>query len=398
MTLVVDNSVPAAPARSYSRYARRRPARYARRRPRYNRRRRFTRRRRAFQSRRRLSRFLLGQIDPFSGQVDGAKVPDSNTYPSTAVRIEDTFAGLTTNVDGLYVAAFNPFLKNKKVVGTGATPSTWTWTADYGGGTDSTRLANMRSSFELYRTCAHGVRVTCTGAPTNVTGSLHVCVYAPSQYGSTSWNFPRSISEMLNCAFYQKFPLAALTQQGLTIVNKVLDHNAFRYVDPDSTQFNTGTSPGVSGPATYNANNGPTGVEIQTPGWATIFVVIEGGNGLTALLNVEDCMHLEATPLRDAIDTSTAPAMFSTQELEQMSHLSSQIPAAHVDSENANYQQQIIAALSSGTQAAGRRIFSGYVLPGLRSAAYYGTGYAFSRAIGLPGITTLRNRSRLVGY
>ena len=105
------------------------------------------------------------------------------------------------------------------VSGTAAGASSWTWTAAYGGTTDSSRQSSVQSNTTFIRPVAHGIRLYAPTAPTSTTGFVHVCIFPQSELG-TSWVYPTTISAMNNAMFYQRFPLAMLTQKSVTVVNK----------------------------------------------------------------------------------------------------------------------------------------------------------------------------------
>lgn len=388
MTLVVDSAPAAAPSRAYPRrrrtYRRRAYSRYPRRRyGSYRRRsyRRYGRGRRsagggnAAMAVQKLPKFLAAQIDPFSQYVDGVKIPDSNTYPSTAIRLEDTFTG-SSDANGLCARLLRPHPYGMNVKHTAATASTWTWSAAYGGFDSSVRAASLVAQYGLYRSVAHGVRVSCLGAPTSVTGNLHVAIVAASDYNQATWNFPTSLTAMSNAMFYRKYPLAMFTQQNLNIVNKYLDCSQSVYIDA-----NTGR--------VANA----TDMQFHTDGWAAILLVIEGAPINTSLLTIENVLHLEAIPLTSSIDSGTPAAAYNTSVLEEVSRMAGQTPAAFADQEHQSYFDEVAQSISRGAYQAGNALFNNVVLPGLQHAAYGATMYAANQVRGIPGVTNFRSES-----
>lgn len=381
MTLVVDNSAPAAPSfrRSYRKTTSRRYGRYRRRYGGYRRyRRRTTRRRRtrfSVAELHQMSRFVRAQIDPFDPSVCGAKIPDSNTYPSTPLRIDDTLtAGCDAN--GQQVHCFQPHLKNYMVNGVGATSTTWTWAAAFGNAVDSSKQAAVSAAYTLFRPVAHGVRISCPYAPTSITGNVHVAIVTASNFGNTTWTFPTSIASMANSMFYKKYPLAQLTQQPVTIVNKFMDCTASKYIDPASS-VGDGTG---------------TNVSFQTDGWAAILVTVEGAPANSSCLTIDNCLHVEAIPKDTAIDTSSPAAPFNIQEQQFVSRMAGEIPGAFSEGDRPSYLQDVIGAIEQGFTGAGRHMFYNRFLPGVSRMAFAGAYYAANR-YGLPGITNFRNPS-----
>lgn len=390
MTQVVEitegNNTGSGPGRSYSRRSYRRRPRYRRRR---YRRRSFRRRKMTLADVYKLPKFVRAQLLPFDNSVNGVKIPDSNTYPSCPVRADDQYVSITTDANGLWAHAFLPTLKSAHVDHTASDASSWTWSAAYGGGHSSSRQSAVKDSYTLVRTVAHGLKLTCSAAPTSVTGNLHVAVVASTDYGKTTWNFPTSISEMSNAMFYKKYPLAMFTQQTLTVCNKFIDVTATRYMDPDSD--------GIA-----NA----TDVDFHNNGWAYILVVLEGCPAATPMISIETVTHLECIPKFTAIDNSSPAAPFSTTILQGSSRISGQVPAAHSDQETQSYFQDIVSAADEGMHAGINNVVGNYIVPAARRVGEYGVYGAFNaglaymarRSYGIGGITNYRRRSYFNRY
>jgi len=372
MTLVVDNT-PSAPARSYSRRS------YRRRAPR--RRRRTTRRRYSRYSRQgrssmrrsnvyALNKFVLAQIDPFSEKVRGCKIPDSNTFPSTPIAVGDSIP-YDVGAAGCTMAAFMPMLKNWGVVATTASGSTWTWPALYGGGRDSSKLASIDGSYSLYRPVAHGIKISCPYAPTTVTGNVHVAIAGSSTFGETTWTYPTSLADLQECMFYERYSLASLTQQPLTVVNKFLDCTATRYMDPSSDGI---------------ANSVDTG--FQSNGWGAILICIEGcPASTTGLLSVENLLHTECITKQGTIDTSTPAQPYDPELLRQTSRVAGTVRSAYTEAERPTHVQEVMAALQQGASAVASNMYRSAVLPAVARAGGYAASY------GLAGITNTFRRS-----
>lgn len=341
MTLVVDNSQPAAaPRPAYRRRTRRRFTRF--RRPIYRRKaRRVVRRRRV--RRRVLPKFVRAQINPFDVNVDGVKIPDSNTIQSTPLKIEDQFNGVATDANGLIALGFIPTLVNNRVGYSAVSASTWSWNAAFGGGQDSSRKTAVADNYNLFRPCAHGLRITCSAAPTTITGNLHVGIATTSNFGASTWTWPTSIADLANCQGYRKYPLAMLTQQGVNVVNKFLDCTATKYIDTLSDGYTaTGTD-----------------ITMQTNGWAAIIIAVEGAPVSTAVLSIAEVMHLEAIPKVSAVDNSTPAAPYDVNTLMETSRLSGNIAPTFSDAESARHEAEVHSLLggmfSAFTESAARR-------------------------------------------
>lgn len=320
------------------------------------------------------SKFLLAQIDPFQNNVLGCKIPDSNTYPSHAFRCDDTYPAVTTDANGLRALAYIPTLHGQQIAHTAGTATSWTWSAGYGGTADSQRLNAVVANYTLMRPVAHGLRINCPGATTTMTGNLHIAIVGYSDFNKTTWNLPVNITQMSNCMFYSRYPLAALTQQSVTVVNKFLDCSSTHYRDPNSLTV------GSSGE-----------VDVQQNGWAAIVVCVEGAPTALPILEVENVLHIEAIPRIDGLSTATPAAPYDIGVLEGVSRMAGETPAAFTDQGRAGYLSQVATALGQGARDYGNAAFRNVVLP----AAYAYGQYAANRAFGfgIPGVTNMRNLS-----
>ena len=386
---------PQSASRPRASYRRRAPAR----------KRRSTLRRRAPLRRRRmamggvapartLSKFLLGQIDPFNSNVKGAKVPDSNTYPSCAVTIEDETTLTTDATYKLAVTAFTPYLPYASIAATAATASTWTWTAAYGGATASSRQASVTSNYTLIRPVAHGVKIYAPTAPTTTTGFCHIAIVAASDQLKTTWNFPTTISQLNNCMWYRRVPLALLTQKSVTVTNKFLDMTATRYFDPSS------------GIIAQGADN-----TFQAPGWATIIVAVESSTASTNAVVVEQIEHIEALPLASGVNDSSPAAPYNVQDMENVSTLSGHVDATTIEGEEGVRQNEVLQALSEGVKNYSADVWNSWGRGAVRTAAQRATGtvlryayHQFSRgrfpgrgSMGISGVNTPRLGSSFHG-
>lgn len=383
MTQIIDMTGN-APSSSSSRrrsYRRRAPRRQSYRRSTYSRRRYPRRSRRMTRRGRnvRLSRYAMAQIDPFSQKVIGCKIPDSNTYPSNAFRVDDAWSVKATDASfGTVAFALHPTLQNQIINPLSySAAGQWHWDPLYGGGQPSSRLAGVKSNYSLFRPVSHGVKLSCPGASTSISGNLHVCVVANSSFQKATWWYPTNIAEMSNAMFYRRYPLSTFTQQSLTLVNKFLDQTASRYIDPES-----------DGIATADDDS------FQSNGWATIVVAVEGSTVATNVIQAENVLHIEAIPDKNGISTATPPASFSTAELEQVSEITSKTEAAFTDMDRPSYLQEALHAATRGMKSAAESAFYRYGVPAAEAAGAMATTYAF-RNYGIPGVTNRRITSGL---
>lgn len=301
-----------------------------------------------------ISKFTLAQLDPFSEKVAGVKIPDVNTQPSSTVVVEDDHTLSTDGVFGLSAAMFRPCLTATRVNGTAASASSWTWTAGFGGKSDSSKLSTVVSNNTAIRVAAHGVRITCALAPTSVTGFVHIAIVTESEFGNSTWSTPTSIAQMQTSQWYKRIPMAVLTQKPFKVVNKILDHNGFRYFAPSSDLAENATD-----------------LMLHTSGWANIMVAVSGSSSLgLPVLSVESIIHLETLPSPGSAQTVSPAANASSAAVEQATNVANATPAVHeegifsdlfVSAGNAlsGYGNRLYDASVEGARAAGFNAVAG---------------------------------------
>lgn len=327
----------------------------------------------------RLSKFMLGQIDPFDERVQGAKIPDSNTMPSSTFVANDETNLTTGAVLSLAAAAYQPNLSNIRYVATPATASSWTWGTPNSGDTSS-RLSGLTSQFQMYRVTSHGVRISVPTAPTSTVGFLHVGIYPNDFYGdSTGLRLPTSFSALNQCTWYKRFTLSSLTQQTLTIVNKIMDCGSQVYRDISTVDPSMGT--GL--PSAY----------FHTFGYATIIVAVEGAPASTTAISVEHITHCEAIPLATGVNTPTPAAAFDAAQLEAASNIARVTDATMLQTDRDEHMRAGASAVES--TFAGRiagafgNAAAGFVEATLPHAANVAAGVAsrYIQSNAMPGVT-----------
>jgi len=257
-----------------------------------------------------LTKYELANLNPFDQRVNGVKIPDSNTQPSETTFDENR---ITTTIGASGFAEVTAFLPNptvNSVKGVGATATTWTWPAGYGGATASGNLASLKADFMGIRPAGHGVRISCPLAPLSVTGFCHVAIVPVETYSQTTWQFPTSVTQMLNLPWYKRYTLASLTQRSITVVNKFLDATATRYFDVDSTLVAT------SGNVDFHFSGS----------WCAIIVAVEGAPVSTNPLTQDTIVHYEGLPTIGSTNNSTPAAQYNVNELEDVSRIATNHP------------------------------------------------------------------------
>jgi len=373
----------ATPRRRVTRSYRRKPVRRASYRRRAPARRRIPPMRR--RSARPISKFELGQINPFDKNVYGAKIPDSNTQPSTTSVSEDRVVFTGSATDMAQCKAFFPNVTVNSVASTDSSSTSWTWSAAYGGGTTSSVRAAFLASFAGVRPVAHGIRISSQAAPTTTTGFVHIAVFPLETFGNSTWNLPLNLSQMAQLPWYRRYTIASLTQTPVIVVNKFLDCTATRYVDPSSSLV----------------ENSSNAMFQFAGGWCAVLVAVEGQTVLTSNLSVENLAHFETIPAfgtgsGNVFGTSPA-APFSTQKLESVSRVAGHVDAAFNDDPASlnDRLREVTSIISQGAGTAAGELYNSYIRPAAWGAGYSatmaGAGYLAGRLArygGMPGINT----------
>jgi len=293
--------VPARRRVSYRR-ARRAPAR------------RFQRRRisapRPLRSQRQLTKYELVNLNPFDPRCNGVKIPDSNTQPSETTVDENRVVITMDALGNASCSAYMPNLIKNSVAATPAGATSWTWVAAYGGQTNSANTTEIQADYVGYRPVGHGIRLSCSSAPLTITGFCHICIVPVEMYNSSTWQFPTSVSQMINQPWYKRYTLASLTQRSVTVVNKFLDTSATRYIDVDSDAVNNATD------SDFMFGNT----------WCAVIVAVEGAPISTSPLTVDTLVHYEGLPKIGTANSSTPAAEFNVSELQDVSRIATTHP------------------------------------------------------------------------
>lgn len=322
-------------------------------------------------------KFLLSQIDPFSPECFGAKIPDSNTVPSVAIHdVENVNVVLALPGDSRCFA-FNPTYTNQFVASTGGAGA-WTWGPAFLGTTNRAKRGSYIAQFELGRPCAHALRIASPVAPLNATGFVHIAIAYESFYGITTWPWPTTTQGMSGYQYYKRVTLASLTQTPLTIVNKYVDDTAFRYLSTDSSDVGTGTE-----------------LEFSVPNsWGTILIALEGVNSV-APLSIEHLLLTEAIPKSSSTVSGSSAASFSPEIVQATSNMSAHTDFTHTEQSQNEYMTNALNQVRAGAGAAGQELFDNVVLPvayGLGQSAVHSAAAGFQSMLGISGVNSNPNR------
>jgi len=312
------------------------------------------------------AKFVMAQLDPFEPSVSGAKIPDSNTYPSIATTDFEI-----NSVVGPAVAA--------NIVGIALRPQyTWgyvdatpaagavSWGAAFATNAQNrSRRIAYGTAIELTRPVAHAARISCQLSPTTAAGFVHIGLATESLYGATTWTFPTNIAQMSGLQFYKRVTLASLTQSPLTVINKWIDDTAFRYSDPAGNV------------------QGAIGTTFQTDySWGTIVILVEGAPVTTTnILSIENILLSEGIPQKDGVIIGTPAAPNSPGTLSAAGQVTTDMEPFHTEAEQESYISRGVGAVVQGAQAGGETVFQNVAVPLLQRTAYAMTGTALTMAM-----------------
>lgn len=282
-------------------------------------------------------KYVKSQADPFDEEVDGVKIPDSNAQPSVPLKCDDTYDLGIAPTQTCSAVAFNPSCSMYAVQGVAAGATSWTWTATFGGATDSSKLGQLRTDQEMFRPVAHGIRITSGLAPTAAVGFVHVCVFSQALYNQSTWAYPTSIALMQNVPGYKRIPIGRLTAEGLVVVNRCTDTTAQRYVDTDSPVY------GSAGTMEFQSG-------LQ---WCSIIVAVTGAVASTVPITIENILHLECIPRATAISSATPAAKYNPGSLGGAANGNSATNPSALDSEKGHRKMSFLQNAVKGVQAAG---------------------------------------------
>lgn len=232
-----------------------------------------------------LPTFALAQVKPFHEKAKGVRVPDTNTAPSVAFRLDDTWTLSSTDANANSMS-FMPWIRQLVAthsgVGAAGTATSWTVATAYGG-SDSGKASGVNSTFRLIRPVAFGLKISSLVPPQYAQGFVHVCLCPMDVTGST-WPAATSIAQMQSMPGYKRVPIASLVNNPIYVSAKYIDDSAFlyRYVaDVISQRTSAAAGAGVGG---------------DSYGWMLIQVAIENAYSTNVAANqvsIETCLHME---------------------------------------------------------------------------------------------------------
>lgn len=357
-----------------------------------------------------LPKYALANIDPFIEAAKGAKIPDTNTMPSTTFILNEE-SSMTLTLGNANAHCYTP-VPGAMFINAGrkdVSVNTWWWGAadtdtTFAAGNQQpfTKSTSVNNQFALVRAVAHGIRVTCGLSPQTVTGFCHIAIQpwntldvGDGTVAPINRILPTSVSAMSECQWYRRVPLAALTQSPITVVNKVIDVTQQIYRSPRRAFVGEGSGdsavtgnllPTQGGIA--NTFSGSPSVDFDCAyGFANIIVAVEGAPSGSTPIVVESIVHYEGVPKSTGLQVGSTAAMSNPPVMAAVAHMAATADAAHTENTQESYMQNTIAAFQQGLTA-GAGQYASAVGERVASAAYgLGTAaahYAASR-VGLYG-------------
>lgn len=230
-----------------------------------------------------LDPYIAASLTPFDPGAVGARVPDSEHYPTVAkTRVVSTSITVDANGYGALVVRADQY----NVYATPASISaggTVTWhTATVVAGTDIGD--SLSSEFPLVRIVGGGIAADYESKVDDVAGMFSVAgfpdLYSTAELTYTSFPVDRTDIRLLH--EFDEITLSQLSRKGTY-------HRPFRRLGKESYlyKYNTGSAVKVSG----LANGDPKG--IATSGWETLMLYVSGATA-GAVIDVHIILHLEA--------------------------------------------------------------------------------------------------------
>lgn len=341
-------------------------------------------------------KYVRALINPFDSRAIGARIPDANACPSSAIQSIDTYI---CDSDATYNGQAYLFLPGIQILGAVAgmaTKTSWAWTAGYGGSIGGASIStNVQTNFEAFRVVSHGIKITAMQPVTSAQGTLHYCYGPLSTFSASTWAAPTDVSQMQKMNGYTRVPISSLAQKSLILVNKPLDVTSQRYIASNNAGY------GSSGTSEFN-------FPFQH---CALFIFMEAVSTSvqTSVLQVEMVQHLEGivnTNNSSAAFTSSTAQPFNPTALSVGAQISAVTKVAMYedDPEWDQLAVQAVDAIEGG--AAG---FAAGMAAGGPVGAALGTVYGGLRGwLGRPKITPKRqfenavsstnNKKRLLTY
>jgi len=345
--------------------------------------------------------YALAHVDPFDDRCRGIKIPDANTMPSVALTLsQETTMAMTLGNANAHAFVPSPAAYEITAAVKNLGSNTWGWgatptsvTIPVANQQQSAKFVSLCAGYDLVRTVAHGIRISCGLSPQTVTGFCHIAISArPTLNNFADDWFPKSVAEMSESTWYKRVPLATLTQRPLTVVNKILDTTQTTYASPHrgfiaEGTVNTNDAVATSMAAALQANYDRDSLN----GFATIIVSVEGAPSDSSPLVIETIMHIEAIPRSIGLQTGSIAAPSRPDVLAGVSHMAATTPAEHFEGQEPGIIARSAAAFGQGAAAAAGNVADSFVnLAG--QAGYAATRHAFGQVAGafaggnLPGL------------
>ena len=331
-----------------------------------------TTRRRSYYSRRanqaqtvvKFPKYFKAQMNPFDMGGYGARIPDTNTAPSSSLYCYDegviSTSAASKTVGALMMPSGGIFLYSGVE---GASPA-FSWNAvDWANA--ATRRAKdtaVASSYSLIRPVAHAVRLTCNGAAASVTGFVHIALVSVDTEAASlnaSATIPKTLSNMASLPQYRRVTLSSLCENPLIVVNRFLDETAHRYVNVGAGVTGNDVPAAGSKEAQFNVANS----------WMSILIVLESSSVGSNSVNFEDICHFEGQSLCSGLSRDFDAEPPNRPLLERVSHAVGMTEAVFYEnsSEYANRVKQSLELMGvrgvGGQSSSLNKGGSGYAKP-----------------------------------
>jgi len=321
-----------------------------------------------------LPKYFVTQMNPFDNQGYGARIPDTNTAPSSAFYTYDEGVLATSAASktiGILLQPNSTTLAQKGIEG--ISPAfTWNGTDWDDASTARAKAIAVADNYCVVRPVSHGVRLTAGGASSGLTGFVHVALISINTLAgfpnATTTGIPQSLSNMASLPHYRRITVSSLAENPFVIVNRFLDETAHRYIGTRSSAGGTMNQDIPETGSTYGTFNTPNS-------WMYILVVLESTAAGANSINFEDVCHHEGQSKASGLARDFDAEAPNRPLLERVSHAVAVTNASFYENqaEFATRVNRSLAVLGGGgsritsTQMSGGQGFSKTSVGGTRN-------------------------------
>lgn len=290
---------------------------------------------------------LVGTVDPFHSDAQGARIPDESTYPSIPYTAVQRFT-LTSGVNGSNALGITSGYNQNTV-----SPSvsvTLDGTVDWSTSPTTTSVlnyTNIVNNFALFRHGCWGVRVVAQSAVSTTSGMLYYA-YVPNVISPTSslpsfW--PTTPNQLMQLPWSGVIPASELNNDAMIFPSRRVDTASLRFRIP-----------------TYPTSALPSGTIETSDGWGSWVFILVGSSGTTTSLLFEAVYRSELAPRGTSVLGTGSIYPCNTSEMDRVINTSQRLPTGYPEDESPG-------VISSFLRGANQRFIADAYSMGAASAA-----------------------------